>query len=104
MAARPDHGLGAKTLELRERFAKRIQDVPEEERDAAEKAVLAELLPESFAVVREAARRVLNMRHFDVQLIAGLGPHAGQISGSRPAEGNKPAATPPPHTTRPSAP
>jgi len=37
MAALPDHGLGAKTLELRERFAKRVQGVPEEERDAAEK-------------------------------------------------------------------
>jgi len=37
MAALPDHGLGAKTLELRERFAKRVQGVPEEERDAAER-------------------------------------------------------------------
>ena len=93
MAALPDHGLGAKTLELRERFAKRIQDIPEGERDAAEKAVLAELLPESFAVVREAARRVLNMRHFDVQLIGGMVLHDGKISEMRTGEGKTLVAT-----------
>ncbi len=93
MAALPDHGLGAKTLELRERFAKRIQGVPEEERDAAEKAALAELLPESFAVVREAAKRVLNMRHFDVQLIGGMVLHDGKISEMRTGEGKTLVAT-----------
>ena len=93
MAALPDHGLGAKTLELRERFAKRIQDIPEEERDAAERAVLGELLPESFAVVREAARRVLNMRHFDVQLICGMVLHDGKISEMRTGEGKTLVAT-----------
>jgi len=93
MAALPDHGLGAKTLELRERFAKRIQDIPEEERDAAERAVLGELLPESFAVVREAARRVLNMRHFDVQLIGGMVLHDGKISEMRTGEGKTLVAT-----------
>jgi len=93
MAALPDDGLGAKTLELRERFAKRIQDIPEEERDAAEKTVLAELLPESFAVVREAARRVLNMRHFDVQLIGGMVLHDGKISEMRTGEGKTLVAT-----------
>jgi preprotein translocase subunit SecA len=93
MAALPDHGLGSKTLELRERFAKWIQDVPEEERDAAEKAALAELLPESFAVVREAAKRVLNMRHFDVQLIGGMVLHDGKISEMRTGEGKTLVAT-----------
>ncbi len=93
MAALPDHGLGAKTLELRERFAKRVQGVLEEERDAAEKAALLELLPESFAVVREAARRVLNMRHFDVQLIGGMVLHDGKISEMRTGEGKTLVAT-----------
>ena len=93
MAALPDHGLGAKTLELRERFAKRVQGVPEEERDAVEKAALAELLPESFAVVREAAKRVLNMRHFDVQLIGGMVLHDGKISEMRTGEGKTLVAT-----------
>src|SRR5262245_7396011 len=40
---------------------------------------LDNLLPEAFAVVREAGRRVLNMRHFDVQLIGGLALHRGEI-------------------------
>ncbi|TMH81897.1 MAG: preprotein translocase subunit SecA, partial [Betaproteobacteria bacterium] len=93
MATLPDHGLGAKTLELRERFAKRVQGVPEEERDAVEKAALAELLPESFAVVREAAKRVLNMRHFDVQLIGGMVLHDGKISEMRTGEGKTLVAT-----------
>ena len=93
MAALPDHGLGAKTIELRERFAKRVQGVPEEERDAAEKAALLELLPESFAVVREAAKRVLNMRHFDVQLIGGMVLHDGKISEMRTGEGKTLVAT-----------
>ncbi|HYS58376.1 MAG TPA: DEAD/DEAH box helicase, partial [Burkholderiales bacterium] len=93
MAALPDPGLGAKTLELRERFAKRVQGVPEEERDAAEKGALAELLPESFAVVREAAKRVLNMRHFDVQLIGGMVLHDGKISEMRTGEGKTLVAT-----------
>jgi len=93
MAALPDHGLGAKTLELRESFAKRVRGVPEEERDAAEKAALLELLPESFAVVREAAKRVLSMRHFDVQLIGGMVLHDGKISEMRTGEGKTLVAT-----------
>src|SRR5438552_6703342 len=93
MAALPDHGLGAKTLELRESFAKRVRGVPEEERDAVEKAALLELLPESFAVVREAAKRVLNMRHFDVQLIGGMVLHDGKISEMRTGEGKTLVAT-----------
>src|SRR6266571_5154845 len=59
MAALSDLALGAKTLELKERFAKRIEDVAEEERDAAEKAALAELLPESFADVLDPFRKSL---------------------------------------------
>jgi preprotein translocase subunit SecA len=93
IAALSDHALGAKTLELKERFAKRIEGVAEEERDAAEKAALAELLPESFAVVREAAKRVLNMRHFDVQLVGGMVLHDGKISEMRTGEGKTLVAT-----------
>ena len=82
-AALSDQALGAKTLELRALFAKRIDGVAQEGRDAAEKAALAELLPEAFAVVREAAKRVLSMRHFDVQLIGGMVLHDGKISEMR---------------------
>jgi len=93
IAALPDHAFGARTLELRERFAKKVGGAPPEGRDAAESAALAELLPESFAIVREAAKRVLNMRHFDVQLIGGMVLHDGKISEMRTGEGKTLVAT-----------
>jgi len=93
ISALTDAALVAKTLELRQRVAKRIEGAPEAERDAAEKAVLAELLPESFAVVREAAKRVLGMRHFDAQLIGGMVLHDGKIAEMRTGEGKTLVAT-----------
>ncbi|HTQ74655.1 MAG TPA: preprotein translocase subunit SecA [Burkholderiales bacterium] len=93
IAALSDQALAAKTRELKERFAKRVEGVPAEERDAAEKAALVELLPEAFAVVREAAKRVLSMRHFDVQLIGGMVLHDGKISEMRTGEGKTLVAT-----------
>src|SRR5258706_159996 len=54
---------------------------------------LDDLLPEAFAVVREAGRRVLNMRHFDVQLIGGLALTRGRIAERKPGEGNTLVAT-----------
>jgi len=59
----------------------------------AEKAVLAELLPEAFAVVREASKRTLGMRHFDVQLIGGIVLHEGKIAEMRTGEGKTLVAT-----------
>ncbi len=50
-------------------------------------ASLDELLPEAFAVVREASRRVLGMRHFDVQLVGGMVLHSGRIAEMRTGEG-----------------
>ena len=93
ISALSDQALAAKTLELKERFARRIEGVPAEGRDEAEKAALAELLPEAFAVVREAAKRVLKMRHFDVQLIGGMVLHDGKISEMRTGEGKTLVAT-----------
>jgi preprotein translocase subunit SecA len=93
MAALSDQALAVKTLELRARFAERIEGVPEEGRDAAEKAALAGLLPESFAVVREASKRALNMRHFDMQLVGGMVLHDGKISEMRTGEGKTLVAT-----------
>src|SRR5262249_42660479 len=61
-----DEGLRQKTIEFRERLAKG--------------ETLDDLMPEAFAVVREAGRRVLNMRHFDVQLVGGAVLHAGKIA------------------------
>ena len=54
---------------------------------------LDDLLPEAFAVVREAGRRVLGMRHFDVQLIGGMVLHAGQIAEMKTGEGKTLVAT-----------
>ena len=50
-------------------------------------ATLDELLPEAFAVVREASRRTLRMRHFDVQLVGGIALHEGKIAEMRTGEG-----------------
>jgi len=65
----------------------------EEERSEALKEVLDELLQEAFAVAREAGRRVLNMRHFDVQLIGGMVLHEGKIAEMKTGEGKTLVAT-----------
>jgi preprotein translocase subunit SecA len=54
---------------------------------------LDDLLPEAFAVVREASKRVLGMRHFDVQLIGGMVLHDGQIAEMKTGEGKTLVAT-----------
>src|SRR5881396_2627674 len=74
-----DEQLRAKTAEFRERLA---QD-----------ETLDDLLAEAFAVVREAGRRVLNMRHFDVQLIGGAVLHKGRIAEMKTGEGKTLVAT-----------
>src|SRR5881628_3796102 len=79
IAALSDDELKAKTAALKERVA------------AGE--TLDALLPEAFAVVREASKRVLQMRHFDVQLIGGMVLHNGKISEMRTGEGKTLVAT-----------
>ena len=59
----------------------------------AEGKTLDDILPEAFATVREAARRVLGMRHFDVQMIGGIVHHRGEISEMRTGEGKTLVAT-----------
>src|SRR3990170_9100433 len=75
--------LKAKTGEFRERVNNSLSNLnpdlsPSDRRQAVENA-LNELLPEAFAVVREAAKRTLNMRHFDAQLIGGVVLPEGKI-------------------------
>jgi preprotein translocase subunit SecA len=65
----------------------------ETERSQVLKEALDEILVEAFAVVREAGRRVLNMRHFDVQLIGGMVLHQGKISEMKTGEGKTLVAT-----------
>ena len=60
---------------------------------ANQRPILDEILPEAFAVVREAGKRVLGMRHFDVQLIGGMVLHEGQIAEMKTGEG-KPRRNP----------
>ncbi|MCG5078222.1 preprotein translocase subunit SecA [Paraburkholderia tagetis] len=74
-----DDQLRAKTVEFRERVANGTS--------------LDELLPEAFAVCREASKRVLKMRHFDVQLIGGMVLHYGKIAEMRTGEGKTLVAT-----------
>ena len=101
-----DEQLRAKTDAFRARIQERlskIQDDPEAdddrrkqieaEKDQALKEVLEEILVEAFAVVREAGRRVLNMRHFDVQLIGGMVLHQGKIAEMKTGEGKTLVAT-----------
>ncbi len=94
LQALTDEQLRGKTAEFRERIATRTAEIADrEERIAAEKAVLDEILPEAFAVVREAGRRVVGMRHFDVQMIGGVVLHQGKISEMRTGEGKTLVAT-----------
>src|SRR5712671_5830150 len=79
MAKLPDPELRGKTSELKKKHA--------------DGATLDELLPEAFAVVREAAKRTLRMRHFDVQLIGGMVLHDGKIAEMKTGEGKTLMAT-----------
>ncbi len=101
-----DDELRAKTAEFRQRIQDRLKSIPDEpdadqervkqiddDRRKATNEVLDEILVESFAVVREAGRRVLNMRHFDVQLIGGMVLHDGKIAEMKTGEGKTLVAT-----------
>jgi preprotein translocase subunit SecA len=92
-----DEQLLAKTVEFRARIAKAIEGIdPKEQADelrAAEKAGLDEIMPEAFAVVREAGKRVVGMRHFDVQIIGGAILHQGKIAEMKTGEGKTLVAT-----------
>ena len=78
-----DEDIRAKTEEFKKRIAE-SEDI---------KQALDEILPEAFAVAREASKRVLGMRHFDVQLIGGVVLHQGRISEMRTGEGKTLVAT-----------
>jgi len=103
-----DSQLKAKTDEFRERLKEKIKEFEgrrQEFADGLEKEqyekelkvkgqeALDEILPEAFAVVREAGRRFLNMRHFDVQLIGGIILHNGRIAEMATGEGKTLVAT-----------
>jgi preprotein translocase subunit SecA len=88
-----DAAMRAKTAELKARVAEKVEAATPDDRAQAEKAALEEVLPEAFALVREAGKRVLRMRHFDVQLIGGMVLHYGSIAEMRTGEGKTLVAT-----------
>ena len=89
-----DGELRARTASFKERVQQSVGDVTDkEERKRRERVVLVEILPEAFAVVREASIRTTGMRHFDVQLIGGIVLHQGKIAEMRTGEGNTLVAT-----------
>ena len=88
-----DEELRAKTDEFKKILSERqTSDNPKADR-ILEKEALDKILPEAFATVREAAKRVLNMRHFDVQLMGGYFLHNGNIAEMRTGEGKTIVAT-----------
>ena len=80
ISALRDEELKSRTFDFRQRLDK-IQDFKRQ------RELLDELLPEAFALVREASKRVLGLRHFDVQLIGGMVLHEGQIAEMKTGEG-----------------
>ena len=92
-AAMTDEELRAKTDEFKEILAKRPTSQDFNTDRKLEKEALDKILPEAFATVREAGKRVLNMRHFDVQLIGGYFLHNGHIAEMRTGEGKTLVAT-----------
>ena len=83
-----DEELKAKTAEFKQKVAAALDGIEDKkERRKREQEILAEILPEAFAVVREASVRATGMRHFDVQLIGGVALHQGKIAEMRTGEG-----------------
>ena len=90
-----DEGLKVRFAELKAQVTEELKDADPAEntyKDFLQKAIEAAIVP-TFAIVREAGRRFLNMRHFDVQLIGGLVLHEGKISEMKTGEGKTLVAT-----------
>jgi preprotein translocase subunit SecA len=91
-----DEALRLKTDEFRARVADSVGNVEgleEKEQFKAYQDALEEILPEAFAVVREASKRTIGLRHFDVQMIGGIALHRGSIAEMRTGEGKTLVAT-----------
>ncbi len=91
-----DDALRAKTDEFRKQIAESVgvlEGLDEKEQFKAQQEALEEILPEAFAAVREAAKRTIGQRHYDVQLIGGVALHRGSIAEMRTGEGKTLVAT-----------
>jgi len=89
-----DDALRAKTDEFKAQIAEAIDGLEEEkEIRATEQGVLEEILPEAFSLVREASKRTIGLRHYDVQMLGGVILHRGSIAEMRTGEGKTLVAT-----------
>lgn len=89
-----DDALRAKTDLFRAQIAEALEGVEDaKDRRRIEQEMLNELLPEAFAAVREASKRTLGLRHYDVQLVGGIVLHEGKIAEMRTGEGKTLVAT-----------
>ncbi len=88
-----DSDLKHKGISLKERVQKEIEGLKGDELKHKEKEVLENVLPEAFALVREASRRTLKMMHYRVQVVGGILLHRGHIAEMRTGEGKTLAAT-----------
>lgn len=91
-----DDALRAKTDEFKSRAAQAIAGIEDETaKRKAEQDALNEIMPEAFAAVREASKRTIGLRHYDVQIIGGAALHSGSIAEMRTGEGKTLVATMP---------
>jgi preprotein translocase subunit SecA len=89
-----DEQLRTRTAEFKEQLQRAVAGATDpEDRKRRERQALDEILPEAFAIVREASVRTTGMRHFDVQLIGGIALHQGNIAEMRTGEGKTLVAT-----------
>lgn len=93
LAGLTDEGLRERAAVLRGRVREATNSLVGEEQKNAEKKALDEVLPEAFALVREAAKRTLHMMHYRVQIIGGMLLHEGNIAEMRTGEGKTLVAT-----------
>ena len=103
MKAKSDGDLAAQTSKFKEQIAAAIatvdENLPEKEKAEAiktkEAEILEQIMPEAYATVREASRRILGMRHFDVQLLSGVALHYSNITEQKTGEGKTLTVTAP---------
>ena len=89
-----DEDLRGMTAEFRARISEQLEEIEDQkERQRVEQDALNELLPEAFAAVREASKRKLGMRHYDVQMLGGMVLHQNKIAEMRTGEGKTLVAT-----------
>ncbi len=91
-----DEALRAKTDEFRRRISESVgnlEGLEEKEQFKIQQEALEEILPETFAAVREAAKRTIGQRHYDVQMVGGIALHRGSIAEMRTGEGKTLVAT-----------